>query len=222
VNDATKTGEPSARYRRLLAWYPKDHRERHGEEMLDLLLAGAGDRTRPTRGETADLLRGAAKMHLRRLAGLDGGIDHRDVLAIVSLLGPIVLLAGATPELDTIAPWVRSGTEWSWEAVTIELLYAPLWSVWVVVALLSLFRLRRTAAVGAWLGTVGFVATAAIGAIEFMPVTTTRSATCWSSTPAGWYSARWSPPHSRGRQGQPGAGSWSAARVSPWVSPRSA
>jgi hypothetical protein len=29
------------RYRRLLALYPKDHRAEHGDEMIDVLLAGA-------------------------------------------------------------------------------------------------------------------------------------------------------------------------------------
>jgi hypothetical protein len=61
------------RYRRLLAWYPRDHRERHGEEMLGVLLAGAEDRTRPSRKETADLLLGALRLHLRRTVGMDGG-----------------------------------------------------------------------------------------------------------------------------------------------------
>jgi hypothetical protein len=132
VNEPTNSGEPADRYRRLLAWYPRDHRERHGEEMLGVLLAGAGERTRPSRRETMDLLRGALRLRLRRAVGADGGIDHRDVLAIVSLLGPIVLLAGAAPLLNTVA-------------------------------VLSLCQMRRTAAVGAWLGTLAFLPTAALG-----------------------------------------------------------
>ncbi|MGP4104037.1 hypothetical protein [Nonomuraea sp. KM90] len=37
-----------ARYRRLLAAYPRDHRARHEEEMIGVLLAGARfGRTRP-------------------------------------------------------------------------------------------------------------------------------------------------------------------------------
>jgi hypothetical protein len=145
------------RYRRLLAWYPRDHRERHGEEMLGVLLAGAGERTRPSRRETVDVLRGALRLHLRRVVGADGGIDHRDVLAIVSLLGPIALLAGAAPIAEILARWVRTG---SMESLQVFLSYmptAPGWIVWIVVAVLSLFRARRAAAVGAWLGTFGFV-----------------------------------------------------------------
>jgi hypothetical protein len=144
------------RYRRLLAWYPRDHWEQHGEEMLSVLLDGAGERTRPGRRETVDLLRGALRLHLRRVVGADDGIDHRDVLAIVSLAGPVVLLAGAAPALDWLA-----GVLWSGSPLSVkELLYVPgmpVWGIWFVVAVLSLFRLRRTAAVGAWLGTAGFV-----------------------------------------------------------------
>jgi hypothetical protein len=151
------------RYRRLLAWYPRDHRERHGEEMLSVLLTGAGERTRPSGGETADLLRGALRLHLRRAVGADGGIDHRDVLAIVSLLGPIVLLAGAVPVLDWLARWLRTGAPWSWGRAMIDIPQAPVWGIWFVVAVLSLARMRRTAAVGAWLGTAGFLFTPGFG-----------------------------------------------------------
>jgi hypothetical protein len=142
------------RYRRLLAWYPRDHCERHGEEMLDVLLAGAGERTRPSRKETVDLLRGALRLHLRRVVG---GIDHRDVLAIVSLLGPIALLAGAASKVETLAHWVRTGWTESLRAFMFDAPSAPTWMIWFVVAVLSLCRARRAAAVGAWLGTSGFV-----------------------------------------------------------------
>ncbi|GAB1513378.1 hypothetical protein [Actinophytocola sp. KF-1] len=144
----------AGRYRGLLGWYPRDHRERHGEEMLGVLLAGAGDRTRPSRGETADLLLGALRLHARRVVGADGGIDHRDVLAIVSLLGPVMMLAGAAAVVDKAATVVQLGM---WAAWIHDFTPAPVWATWFVVALLSLFRMRRTAAVGAWLGTAGFL-----------------------------------------------------------------
>ncbi|MGW4400070.1 hypothetical protein ACWEHA_32680 [Amycolatopsis nivea] len=35
------------RYRRLLALYPRAHRAAHGEEMLGVLLDGAGSRSTP-------------------------------------------------------------------------------------------------------------------------------------------------------------------------------
>jgi hypothetical protein len=196
VTESTSLAE---RYRRLLAWYPRDHRERHGEEMLSVLLAGAGERTRPSRGESADLLRGALRLHLRRVVGADGGIDHRDVLAIVSLLGPIVLLAGAVPVLDWLSRWWRSGASWSWGRAAIDIPHAPVWGIWFVVAVLSLARMRRTAAVGAWLGTAGFLFTPVLGYILY-----------WDSVVAdtGWMllgavvagGLTWSPGPARGWQ----------------------
>jgi hypothetical protein len=164
VKESTSVAE---RYRRLLAWYPRDHRERHGEEMLSVLLDGAGERTRPSRKETVDLVRGALRLHLRRVVGADGRIDHRDVLAIVSLLGPVVLLAGAAPVLDWLAGWLRSGSPWSWRRAIIDIPHALVWGIWFVVAVLSLARMRRTAAVGAWLGTAGFLFTPMLGYVLF-------------------------------------------------------
>jgi hypothetical protein len=191
------TAELTARYRRLLRWYPRDHRDSHGEEMLDVLLAGAGDRTHPTRKESVDLVRGAVVLHLRRATGLDGGIDHRDVLAIVSLLGPVVMLAGAAPALDVLVDWLRTGSP-------LTMLYAaripdaPVWVMWFVVAVLSLFRMRRTAAAGAWLATFAFLPAASFGLGYFWDLLAVQSgwillgvvvaaALTWSPGPArGW------------------------------------
>lgn len=164
----TESKSLTERYRRLLAWYPPDHRERHGEEMLSVLLAGAGERTRPSRRETTDLLRGALRLHLRRMAGADGGIDHRDVFAIVSLLGPVVLLAGAAPLLDGLAGALRSGSPLSWDRAVEDTPHAAVWGTWFVVAVLSMARLRRTAAVGAWLGTAGFLCIPLLGHTDFL------------------------------------------------------
>jgi hypothetical protein len=142
-------------YRKLLAWYPRDHRERHGDEMLGVLLAGEG----PSRRETVDLLRGALRLHLRRMVGMDGGIDHRDVLAIVSLLGPIMMLAGAATVLDRLA---AGSSLWRLQMMVLEFPDAPAWAIWSMVAVLSLFRKQRSAAVGAWLGTLALLAPAVL------------------------------------------------------------
>jgi hypothetical protein len=54
------------RYRRLLAWYPRAFRREHEEEMLVVLMAGAGDgRRRPGLADSADLIRNAIWMRLR-------------------------------------------------------------------------------------------------------------------------------------------------------------
>jgi hypothetical protein len=164
----TESMSLTERYRRLLAWYPRDHREHHGEEMLGVLLAGAGERTRPSRGETADLLRGALRLHLRRVVGADGGIDHRDVFAIVSLVGPLVLLAGAAPLLDRLAGALQSGGPLSWDRAVEDTPHAVVWGMWCVVAVLSMARLRRLAAAGAWLGTASFLSVPSVGHTDFL------------------------------------------------------
>ena len=132
------------RYRRLLALYPRDHRERHGQEMLDVLMAGA----RPGWRDTADLLWSAFRLHLRRM--LSGGVDPRDVLAIVSLLGPVAILSGVTHSLFELESWVRASLAWTSPD-------ALVWTVWLAVAVLAAFRQRVLAAVGAWAGTIGLV-----------------------------------------------------------------
>lgn len=154
------------RYRRLVALYPRDHRARHGEEMLGVLVAGADRHARPGLRETADLLWGAARLHLRRRVSL-GGVPVRDVLASVALLGPLAMLLGATVTLHELAgPGSRDallrpaslmspgadGLLWQWRVPDL-----PVWALWAVVAVLALFRLRRMAAVGAWLGTIGLL-----------------------------------------------------------------
>lgn len=157
------------RYRRLVALYPRDHRERHGEEMLGVLLAGAGQHARPGLRETVDLLCSAARLHLRPVV-TPGRIPIRDALASVALLGPLAMLLGATAALHELAGELRAGRltslvrpaaflsptadglQWQWGLPDL-----PVWVVWFVVAMLALLRLRRTAAVGAWLGTIGFL-----------------------------------------------------------------
>ena len=44
-------------YRRLLAWYPRAFRRDHADEILGVLMAGAGEaQRRPRPAEAADLL----------------------------------------------------------------------------------------------------------------------------------------------------------------------
>lgn len=138
--------ELEKRYRRLLGLYPRDHREQHGDEMLGVLIADAGDRRTPGWRDTADLLWGAFRLHVRRLLA-------DDVLAIVSLLGPIAVLAGAATSLHELAWWVQAGSVPPFE----QLPDAPVWFVWLGVAILVMAGKRRAAAIGAWVATAGLI-----------------------------------------------------------------
>ncbi|OLR93358.1 hypothetical protein [Actinokineospora bangkokensis] len=139
------------RYRRLLALYPRDHREHRGEEMLGVLLEGG----EPGWRDYADLVAGALRLHLRRVFALDGGVDPRDVLAVVSLLGPIAVLVGATSALREVAWWVKVGSFWQmpWSEQVPD---APVWAIWAITAVLALCGLRRSAAVGAWVACAAY------------------------------------------------------------------
>ncbi|MFG1685342.1 hypothetical protein ACGFNP_34635 [Nonomuraea sp. NPDC049269] len=83
-----------ARYRRLLACYPRDHRARHEEEMISVLLAGARPgQTRPDPADMADLLWGALRVHGRRAFGPASAPAWRDGLALALALWPFLMLA---------------------------------------------------------------------------------------------------------------------------------
>ncbi|MEV3981712.1 hypothetical protein [Nonomuraea sp. NPDC049758] len=84
-----------ARYRRLLAAYPRDHRARHEEEMIGVLLAGARPgQTRPHPADAADLLWGALRVHGRRAFGPASTPAWRAGLALAVALWPFLMLAG--------------------------------------------------------------------------------------------------------------------------------
>ena len=77
-------------YRRLLGWYPRWFRLQNEDEVLAVLMACAqDDQTRPSLEAAVDLLKGAARMRLRRMPG-----QPRTVFAAVWLM-----IAGATAEL---------------------------------------------------------------------------------------------------------------------------
>ncbi|MEV4113963.1 hypothetical protein [Nonomuraea sp. NPDC049695] len=85
-----------ARYRRLLACYPRDHRARHEEEMIGVLLAGARPgQTRPHPADAADLLWGALRVHARRAFGAVSAPSWRDGVALAAALWPLLMLTAA-------------------------------------------------------------------------------------------------------------------------------
>ncbi|WP_329080957.1 MULTISPECIES: hypothetical protein [unclassified Streptosporangium] len=92
-----------ARYRRLLACYPYDHRTRHEEDMIGVLLAGSRPgQTRPHLVDMADLLAGAVRMHYRRAFGTVSAPAWRDAVAVGMALWPVLILT------DTLARQVLS------------------------------------------------------------------------------------------------------------------
>ncbi|MFC5828837.1 hypothetical protein [Nonomuraea insulae] len=144
-----------ARYRRLLACYPRDHRVRHEEEMIGVLLAGARPgQTRPHLADIADLLWGALRVHSRRTFGPVSAPAWRDGLALAIALWPILILASVlATEIVLVAESLHNHG-------VAALLHRPTWIPFVadtvVVAalpMLAVLLARRWIAV---LGTVAF------------------------------------------------------------------
>jgi hypothetical protein len=82
------------RYRRLLVWFPAEHRREYAEEMIGVLLASTPEgRRRPRLADAFDLMTGGLRARLgRRGVGLS---DARwpDALAVCSVALPVTLLA---------------------------------------------------------------------------------------------------------------------------------
>ena len=87
----TRMSELERRYRRLLAWFPAEHRRSNGEEMLGVLLASARDgQRRPFLSDAIDLALGGLRIRFRTL--LDGQFGPRftDALAVYSIATPVM------------------------------------------------------------------------------------------------------------------------------------
>ncbi|HEY4456990.1 MAG TPA: hypothetical protein VGN81_21950 [Pseudonocardiaceae bacterium] len=158
-------------YQRLLRLYPKDYRETYGAELVDTLIAT----NRSPYVESLNLVGGAIVARTRRLRPATA--PWQDALAITSLLAPLLLLAGATDGLHEAA-WFTA-THGSLTDIFYATKDALIWLPWVIVLVLGLFRLRRTAMVGSW------IAAAAIVVILNGPgpgfqMATEIGAGCWS------------------------------------------
>jgi hypothetical protein len=76
-------------YGRLLRWYPAGHRARHAEEMLGVLMAGAGSgRRRPGLADSANLIGGALRIRLRAATTGSAG-QWREALGRAGVLLPL-------------------------------------------------------------------------------------------------------------------------------------
>ncbi|GAA1033811.1 MULTISPECIES: hypothetical protein [Amycolatopsis] len=145
-------------YRRLLALYPRAHRTVHGEEMLGVLLDGAGNRSRPGKAETLDLLRGAVQVHWRHALSGNG---RRDALAMVSLFAPLLLLTGAASTVREIRSVSRMDG-WPLRMWLSALADVPVWTLWLAAAVVGVCGLRRASVALAWLATAGLLAVAVL------------------------------------------------------------
>jgi hypothetical protein len=88
------------RYHRLLAWYPRDHRATHEDEMVGVLLASAEPgQTSPTAGDRADLYWGGLKLHTRRAFGQASARSWRDALGVAGVVGTLIFLVQAVTSM---------------------------------------------------------------------------------------------------------------------------
>jgi hypothetical protein len=152
----TGEGALERRYRRLLAWYPAEHRRAYGEEMIGVLMAAApGGASRPGPAGTIDLIRGGLRARfrsgLRRLAG----IDWTDTLAVCSVAVPVILASYFTAGwLWNLSASTLPGTEHLGRGLVVLAIAAP--------PLLAL-RYRRTAALIALALAGGYIFATLIG-----------------------------------------------------------
>lgn len=140
--------ELESRYRRLLAWYPRSHRQVYEEEMLAVLVAGARpDQRRPTMGEAVNLV--ASGLAARGRAAFGGPVSPAwaDAAAVFGLLAALVLLSQRVIRLSqSVAPDSNEPS-----SLTLYLQAIG----WGAVVLAALVGLRRAAAVLAWVAVLG-------------------------------------------------------------------
>ena len=128
------------RYRRLLAMYPAEHRRKHQDEMLGVLMTGArAGQHRPGLADTANLVWGALLIRLRPARPGTAWPLWRDALAVVSVLLPLAYLAHMSTSVTTL---LAPGTEphESFVAVLQSMLVSA--GAWVLLTALVLLRLR--------------------------------------------------------------------------------
>ncbi|GII04527.1 hypothetical protein [Planobispora takensis] len=147
-------GPLETRYRGLLRWYPADHRARHGEEMVGVLMAGAEPGRRlPDPRDAFDLVRGGIAVRARRFVGPESVPHWRDALNAAAVLAPLYLLVvnlGLSAIPLAVLAW-SSG----W-AVDVYSLLALAWQLaYALVLGLALAGSRRLAVACAWIWAVG-------------------------------------------------------------------
>lgn len=141
------------RYRRLLRWYPREHRSAHEEEMLGVLMEAARPgQTRPTLREISDLIRGGVTVRVMRAVTTPARAQWRDALSIAGLIVPLFLCVNTVRIGVAWALWphnldfARSHPDWS------------AWAMWPLVAAFALLGARRCAAYVALGAVTGWLA----------------------------------------------------------------
>jgi hypothetical protein len=138
-------------YRRLLRWYPPEHRRAHEEEMLGVLIASSGpDRSRPSARDAFDLVRGGLWIRLRRAPRAFARAGWYDAAALLNVLAPLILLLAAiryAVAAGSMLPQVRYSLSHG-EGWGLAFHPAPSWLLWAAAAVAALAGARRMAAGG--------------------------------------------------------------------------
>jgi hypothetical protein len=145
------------RYRRLLAWYPADHRSDHEQEMLGVLLAGARpDQARPSIADTFDLLRGAVRVRLRRAVSAPDTSGWPAATAVAGFLATLLLVADglrfAVDAPQAVSQFADARAHTHFSLPHLLALYfgtAPYSLAWLTIAVLAWRGARRPAAFAA-------------------------------------------------------------------------
>jgi hypothetical protein len=131
------------RYRRLLRMYPAEHRRKHQDEMLGVLMTGArAGQHRPGPADTANLAWGALLIRLRPAPPGTAWPLWRDALAVVSVVLPLACLAYEIVSVTTVLA-LQPVTHVAFIAFAQELLVSA--GAWGILTALVLLRLRRVA-----------------------------------------------------------------------------
>jgi hypothetical protein len=136
------------RYRRLLAWFPAEHRREYGEEMISVLLSSTPEgRRRPRLADAFDLMTGGLRARFRRRGAGLRDAHWPDALAVCSVALPVTLLAAlAVNYLWNLLPAL--------DFYGVSDFYLP--ALALALPPLIALRYRRTAAVAALVAAVLF------------------------------------------------------------------
>jgi hypothetical protein len=142
------------RYRRLLAWYPKDHRTLYEDEMIAVLLAGTvPGQERPTVRDAFDLLRGGLSIRLHHTVGPEMRRHWRDAFNITAFIAPIAFFLAALIRAALYSARALRGNFSPAETLpALELLAFAL--PYGLIALLAWHGRPKAAAACAWVWTV--------------------------------------------------------------------